>query len=133
MPEFLDRSVWQGDAWEARADRRLLDKAAQRFHEHLLHVTEGSVARGYLRQRGINDETIGRFQLGCARDEWQDLSDFLSKKGFGTSEQADAGLVIERDGGGYYDRFRDRVMFPIRSNNSRPRLRYCSAPRSSGA
>ena len=50
MPEFLDRSVWQGDAWEAQADQRLLEKAAQRFHEVVARYQPPEVDREMLRR-----------------------------------------------------------------------------------
>jgi DNA primase len=65
-------------------------------------------------QRGISEETRGLFQLGSARDDWQALGNHLTSKGHSWPDLLEAGLVLERQGGGYYDRFRGRLVIPIR-------------------
>ena len=77
-------------------------------------------ARGYVFGRGITEETIKTFHIGYAKNEWRDLFMFLSSKGYQPEEMVEAGVVIEAkdDNGktkGWYDRFRGRVMFPIRN------------------
>jgi DNA primase len=94
--------------------RRINALAAEYFHYLLLHSPEGARARDYLAKRDISEETRERFQLGYARDEWQALGNHLTTKGYSWPDLLEAGLVIEREGGGYYDRFRDRLVFPIR-------------------
>ncbi len=94
--------------------RRINALAAEYFHYLLLHSPEGARAREYLAKRDIAEETSERFQLGYARDEWQALGNHLTSKGYSWPHLLDAGLVIEREGGGYYDRFRGRLVFPIR-------------------
>lgn len=88
--------------------------AAEYFHHLLLNSPEGARAREYLSKRGISDQTCEAFQLGYARDEWQALGQYLTSKGYSWSDLLKAGLVLERQEGGYYDRFRGRLMFPIR-------------------
>lgn len=88
--------------------------AAEYFHYLLLNAPEGKHARDYLDQRGIAAEIIKQFQLGYARDEWHALGQHLTAKGYSWSDLLEAGLVVERREGGYYDRFRGRLMFPIR-------------------
>lgn len=73
----------------------------------------GKTARQYLAQRGLSEEVIEKFQIGYAPDEWDFLVTAARKAGFDSSVLKKAGLVIERDTGGYYDRFRNRIMFPI--------------------
>jgi DNA primase len=82
-------------------------------------LRENPAAVDYLRQRGIDGSTARRFGLGYAADAW---SAVLDK--FGTSQEAidrllATGLVIRKDNGGHYDRFRDRIMFPIRDARGR--------------
>ena len=82
-------------------------------------LRENPAAVDYLKQRGIDGSTAKRFGLGYAADAW---SKVLDK--FGTSQEAidrllAAGLVIRKDNGSHYDRFRDRVMFPIRDVRGR--------------
>ena len=77
-------------------------------------------AREYILGRGITEETIKTFHIGYAKNEWRDLFMFLSSKGYQPEEMVEAGVVIEArdDTGktkGWYDRFRGRVMFPIRN------------------
>jgi len=82
-------------------------------------LRENPAAVDYLKQRGIDGSTAKRFGLGYAADAW---SKVLDK--FGTSQEAidrllAAGLVIRKDNGSHYDRFRDRIMFPIRDVRGR--------------
>ncbi|CAM3797473.1 DNA primase [Alkalicoccus chagannorensis] len=88
--------------------------AAKMYHHLLVSAPEGRKAREYLRSRGFTREMIDRFQIGYAPDAWQFLTDFLEKRGFRPEDMVEAGLLgaRERDGG-VYDRFRDRIMFPI--------------------
>jgi len=88
--------------------------AAQYFHNLLLHSPEGATARDHLAQRQINTQTIEAFQLGYALDDWEATKIYLNGQGYSLRDIHDAGLIIERESGGYYDRFRGRLMFPIR-------------------
>ena len=96
--------------------RRLYEinaSAAQYFHHLLLHSSPGQVAREYLNGREIASETWKTFQLGCAPPEWEALSSHLLEKGYQEDDLFAAGLTVERESGGYYDRFRGRLVFPI--------------------
>ncbi|NLE76584.1 MAG: DNA primase, partial [Chloroflexi bacterium] len=93
----------------------LLSAATLYFHHLLLNAPAGQGARAYLESRGLNRETWGRFQLGFAPDEWRALSDYLLGKGYAVADLAAAGLIVEReDRASYYDRFRNRLVIPIR-------------------
>lgn len=95
---------------------RLLDicESATQFWQAQLFAEQGKVALEYLRQRGLTDETIKDFKLGFALDSWDSLMGFLKSKGFTETEIFQAGLVVQRQSqSGFYDRFRNRVMFPI--------------------
>ena len=64
--------------------------------------------------RGLNEETRQEFRIGYAKDSWDDLMNLLKKRGFTETEIFQAGLTVKKDNGySYYDRFRDRVIFPI--------------------
>ena len=107
----------EGEAAETRLKERLYKLnalAAEYFHYLLLNSPEGARAREYLNRRGLTAETIKTFQLGYARDDWQALGQHLTAKGYTWSDLMEAGLVIEGKERGYYDRFRGRLMFPIR-------------------
>ncbi len=98
---------------------KINEVAAEYFHYHLLHSQDGEAARQYSEKRGLTDKTIDSFQLGYSLDRWDDLSGHLMKSGYKEDEILAAGLIVLRDKGGYYDRFRNRLMFPIRDIKSR--------------
>ena len=107
---------------ERDARQRLLDlhqAATSYFQSNLLTGAAGKRAREYLAQREITQETIERFQLGYALDGWERLLNHLQDKGFSQEEIVQAGLAIARDAGGAYDRFRNRLIIPIRDIQGR--------------
>jgi DNA primase len=94
-----------------------LTSRVERFWQNALRENDAAV--NYLKQRGIDGTTAKRFGLGYAVDGWSTLLDK-----FGTSPEAierllAAGLIIRKDNGGHYDRFRDRITFPIRDARGR--------------
>jgi DNA primase len=93
----------------------LMTSAASYYGERL---KETPLAVDYMKQRGISGETARDFMIGYALDRWDALLEHLGGEDRG-DELALAGLVIARDGGGHYDRFRGRVMFPIRDHRGR--------------
>lgn len=98
---------------------RLLDAhaAAAIFFRHMLVKSpRGEAARAYITTRGLDDTISEAFQLGYAPDEWSALLSYLTdRKGFTPEEIEAAGLAIKRETGGWYDRFRNRLIFPIRN------------------
>lgn len=94
--------------------------AAALFFGKLLHRTEGRAAMEYLRDRGVSDQQIDEFDVGYAPNERTALKDHLINKGFREETLVEAGLVIKPDDGGPgYDRFRGRIMFPIKGARDR--------------
>jgi DNA primase len=90
--------------------------AAAFFHHLLVRSPRGEQARAYVAKRAIGQETVESFLLGYAVDDWSALLSYLTdRKGFEPEEIEQAGLAIHREQGGYYDRFRGRLMFPIRN------------------
>jgi DNA primase len=88
--------------------------AANYWHKVLLDSPCAVAVRDYLAGRGLSEETIDDFKIGYAIESWDNLLQFLLKRGYGEQEIAGAGLIVRKNqGSGYYDRFRDRVMFPI--------------------
>jgi DNA primase len=90
-----------------------LHREALAFYRATLEGKEGLPARAYLKKRGLTPEIIKTFQLGYAPSEWDGLRRHLQKKGLSLDAAAEVGLLVPRTSGGYYDRFRDRVIFPI--------------------
>lgn len=108
---------YKGEEKNKETKDRIYDllELATKFYEKQL---QGSVGKAkiltYLTGRGLSEESIRQFRLGYAPDGWRHLLDFLVGRGFRPEEIEQAGLVLKKEGGsGYYDRFRDRIMFPI--------------------
>jgi len=100
--------------------REIVAEAAIYFHYLLSRAGEAQIARDTLERRGLIRETWEGWQLGYALDSWDALKDRLAAKGYALEEIEAAGLVIRReDGSGYYDRFRGRLMIPIRDVQGR--------------
>lgn len=91
----------------------ILNLSARYYNYILLNKEQGKIALDYLLNRGIKKETIEKFKLGVSLNSWNSLFDFLKKKGFKDEDILLAGLIIRNNNGGYYDRFRNRVMYPI--------------------
>jgi DNA primase len=114
-----------GEAGAKRADEPLYELAAKVARFYVESLAREPRARAYLERRGLSAETLERFQIGYAPNSWNDV---LKRFGAGDSERrrlADLGLIIERErvqaqgGERHYDRFRDRIMFPIRDSRGR--------------
>lgn len=89
------------------------------FYENNLNSPDGLRAKDYLLKRGMSKETIKSFKLGFAPDKWDALINNLRAKLINLSLLEKAGLILAKEGGGYYDRFRNRIIFPIFDIKSR--------------
>jgi DNA primase len=117
----LDERTKQEDARNARL-RTVLEGAIAFYHAVLVKSPTGEKALEYLRGRGFTDATIEKHQLGWAPGGWDQLvRQLASKRQVSPQELLDVGLASPRQrGGGVYDRFRERVIFPIRDANGHP-------------
>ncbi|MBX7233629.1 MAG: DNA primase [Caldilineales bacterium] len=115
----LDRDRDPEAASKLNRLREIHTLAAGFFQHQLLHTPGGEPAQAYLQRRGILAETVASFQLGYAPQGWDALLNYLAGRDFAAAELETAGLVVRRDGGGHYDRFRGRVMIPIRDAQGR--------------
>jgi len=97
----------------SRSDLGAVVNATMAFYQHQLHEPVGAVAVKYLGGRGINTETIDRWQLGYAPDSWQTLTTALNKEGFSDDLLLEAGVAGRSRYGRLFDRMRNRVIFPI--------------------
>ena len=91
-------------------------EAARIYVELLQKDSRAERARQYLEGRGISAETIEAFEIGFAPDAWDTLAGQLRAKGISLEKAGEIGLLSSRKAGGYYDRFRNRIIFPIRNN-----------------
>ncbi|MCM3566584.1 DNA primase [Neobacillus mesonae] len=91
----------------------------RKFYHHLLvNTKEGQQALEYLYGRGFTQESIDKFQIGYSLNSWDFVVKFLSKRNFSPEWMEKAGLIIKRERDGtFFDRFRDRIMFPIFDRN----------------
>ncbi len=90
-----------------------INELAVSFYENNLHAASGASARNYLLNRGIKLQTIKEFHLGLATSGWDSLINCLRSKNIALALLEQAGLVLPKEAGGFYDRFRSRIIFPI--------------------
>ncbi|MFC2007161.1 DNA primase [Chloroflexota bacterium] len=95
------------------------DAASLYFHNLLLNATAGEKARNYVTSRGFSPKTISDFQLGFSLDRWESLKQYLLERNYTEDKLLEAGLIIQADNGKTHDRFRSRLIFPIRDNRGR--------------
>jgi DNA primase len=113
IPEVGEESAEQKRRRKERTEIAAACDAAARYWAARLGSRYGAEARKYLEERGVGEEAVKRFRVGVAADEWSDLPRRLAEKGVGAEALQKAGLTIQREKGGAYDRFRNRLMFPI--------------------
>jgi DNA primase len=111
-PEGAQQAKKRTAAYEANA-------AAAAFYAATLASSEGQPGRDYLAKRGLTPEIIRAFQLGYAVDEWDSLRRHFQSRGLALEVGQDVGLLAPRPQGGFYDRFRQRIIFPIFDRQSR--------------
>jgi len=112
LPKLVDDSRFE--AHKRESDTVIeLNQWALVWWEDQLKSKSGRAAREYLKGRGITEETIQTFHLGFAPDSWEALSTHLRQKGASQEQLERSGLVVKKDEGGSYDRFRGRLMFPV--------------------
>ena len=95
------------------------EAAAQYFHNLLRSAEVAAGARAYIERRGVDAPTVEAFQLGYALNSYDALRGHLTARGFTVEELVQAGLLTESERGTPYDRFRDRLIFPIRDERGR--------------
>ena len=96
-----------------------INQVAAGFYEATLKSAAGRPGQDYLAKRGLTPEVIQAFHLGYAPDEWDSLRRHLQNRGLSLEAAQEAGLLAPRSGGGFYDRFRNRIIFPIFDRQSR--------------
>jgi len=120
LPKLIDDSRFEARKAESDQVIELNKWALEWWEQQLESSAEGKIARDYLKQREITDETRQTFCLAYAPDSWDALSIYLRQKG-ATQEQIDkSGLVVKKEDGGSYDRFRGRLIFPVMDVQGRP-------------
>jgi DNA primase len=115
VPTYSKQSPEQKEAYENL--RQLLEDAVVFYHGHL--TANADVLNYLYEKRGLTNASIETFGLGYAPNAWDSALTHFSGRGYSEQELLDAGLISERDSGGYYDRFRNRIMIPIRDEQGR--------------
>ena len=111
-PEFKELATERTKLYE------ISELACTFFEKQLGASLAGKEAKDYLLGRGISEDSIKEWRLGYSPDTWHGLSDFLVGRDYKKPEIEKAGLAIKKDDGGYYDRFRGRIIFPVFDLNS---------------
>ncbi|WP_320170041.1 DNA primase [Maridesulfovibrio sp.] len=104
------------------ADRKIfmeMHEQAANYFSRMLKRPEGRTARQYLERRGIQPSVIDAFGLGCSSEDWQGLEKFLVSKGYTADQGVKSGLLSSNASGRTYDRFRSRLIFPIKNLSGR--------------
>src|SRR3990167_2175361 len=110
----LKQVHYEDQEWKKKEKIMNINKLSTDYYEYLLQKTAyGKNAREYLKKRGLNKEVIGTFHLGYAPSSWNSLLKFLQKK-FSIMDILASGLIIKSERGTLYDRFRGRLIFPIK-------------------
>ncbi|WP_089738636.1 DNA primase [Gracilibacillus ureilyticus] len=103
-PKSEDQTILEAYQWLAKL-----------YHHLLYHTKDGKKGLEYLHQRGFSDETIEKFQIGYSPPSKDFIVKFLEKKGYHRQLMVKAGFLTTNDQTNYYDRFRGRIIFPIRN------------------
>lgn len=117
--ELPKQAAATGDSGRGTELLTLVNRADRFFRRQLREHPQRQRAIDYLRGRGLDGTTVRDFGIGYAPPGWDNLLRDLTGDAVRTADLVDAGLAITRDSGGAYDRFRDRIMFPIRDRRGR--------------
>ncbi len=105
--------------WKIKEKLLAINTLSAKYFQHILHnTTLGKKALTYLSSRSINKKVINTFQLGYAPNSWDSLLKYLIKKGFSKKEIISSGLMVQNEKGNIYDRFRGRLVFPLKDSQN---------------
>lgn len=116
LPESMEQQSDQKINQEDQAGLKAYEWLTKLYHHLLRHTKEGKEAYRYLQERGFTDEVIDAFQLGYSPQSREVIVQFLEKKGFHPQQMVKAGVLTANDQNQISDRFRGRVIFPIRNH-----------------
>ncbi|HEU4711352.1 MAG TPA: DNA primase [Pyrinomonadaceae bacterium] len=120
LPKMVDDGRFEARRQEADEVIQLNSWALDWWQKQLESSPEGRIARDYLNQRQLTEDTQKTFRLGYAPDSWEALSSYLRQKGATQQQIERSGLVVKKDEGGSYDRFRGRLIVPVFDHQGRP-------------
>ena len=120
LPKLIDDSRFEARRQESEEVIELNKWALEWWEQQLESGGEARIARDYLLRREITEETRQTFRLGYAPDSWDALSIYLRQKGASQDQIDRSGLVVKKEEGGSYDRFRGRLIFPVMDIQGKP-------------
>lgn len=115
----LNKISFEDKIWQKKERYLGMNQLASEFFHYILNKTAfGKKASQYLKDRALNQSIVDKFQLGYSPSSWDSLKLFLKKKRFEEEEMMENGLLVKSEKGSYYDRFRGRLMFPLKDSRS---------------
>ena len=115
----LNKISFEDKIWQKKEKYLGMNQIAGEFFHYILKKTAfGKKASQYLKDRALNQSIIDKFQLGYSPSSWDSLKLFLKKKKYEEEEIMENGLLIRSERGSYYDRFRGRLMFPLKDGRN---------------
>ena len=120
LPKLVDDSRFEARRHAADEIIQLNNWALEWWEQHLESGAEARLAREYISRREISEDTLKTFRLGYAPESWEALSIHLRQKGASQAQIENSGLVVRKEDGGSYDRFRGRLIFPVFDVQGRP-------------
>ncbi len=115
----LNKISFEDKIWQKKERYIGMNQLASEFFHYILNKTAfGKKASQYLKDRALNQSIVDKFQLGYSPSSWDSLKLFLKKKKYEEEEMTENGLLIKNERGSYYDRFRGRLMFPLKDSRN---------------
>jgi DNA primase len=115
----LNKISFEDKIWQKKEKYMGMNQLAGEFFHYILNKTDfGKKASQYLKARLLNKSIIDKFSLGYSPSSWDSLKLFLKKKKYEEEEMFENGLIIRSERGSYYDRFRGRLMFPLKDSRN---------------
>jgi len=115
----LNKISFEDKIWQKKEKYIGMNQLAGEFFHYILNKTAfGKKAGQYLKQRLLNQSIIDKFELGYSPSSWDSLKLFLKKKKYEEEEMFENGLIVRSERGSFYDRFRGRLMFPLKDSRN---------------
>ena len=115
----LTKISFEDKIWQKKERYLGMNQLVSEFFHYILNKTAfGKKASQYLKERLLNQSIIDKFELGYSPSSWDSLKLFLKKKKYEEEEMTENGLLVKSEKGSYYDRFRGRLMFPLKDSRS---------------
>jgi DNA primase len=120
LPATVDDKRFEAKRKESDEVIELNTWALEFWEQQLQESPEARLARDYLTGRAISEQTLKTFRLGYSPNSWEALGNYLKSRGASVGQIERSGLVVKKEQGGYYDRFRGRVIFPVMDAQGKP-------------